>query len=70
MMRDSIRAAQDQLKEITSSLCQDFVDAWHSDLIKWRDYLRDVQGTSADTTEDAFKDLGLHPKVSRPAVDN
>jgi glycosyltransferase involved in cell wall biosynthesis len=61
-IHNSIRAAQDQLKEITPSLCQRFVDSWQSDLIKWRRYLTKLP--HADTTVDAFNHLGFDPAIS------
>jgi glycosyltransferase involved in cell wall biosynthesis len=61
-IRNSIRTAQDQLKEITPSLCQRFVDSWQSDLTEWRRYITKLP--HVDSTIGAFEYLGLDPEVS------
>jgi hypothetical protein len=58
----SVRAAQDQLAKITPELCQRFVQLWHDDLVKWRDYLAGLP--RLDSTVAAFKYLGIDPAVS------
>jgi glycosyltransferase involved in cell wall biosynthesis len=63
--RNSVRAARDQLDQITPSLCQKFVELWQSDLAEWRSYLTKLP--RVDSIEDAFEYLGLDVATSPPS---
>jgi hypothetical protein len=62
---DSVRAARDQLNQITPYLCQKFVDLWRSDLAQWRSYLTKLP--RVDSIKDAFEYLGLDLAFSSPS---
>jgi hypothetical protein len=53
----SIRAAQEKLEEIKAELCHKFVELWQADLIKWREYLTNLE--RFDSIGRAFAYLGL-----------
>ena len=53
----SVRAAKDQLAEITPELCQRFMRLWREDLERWRTYLAGLP--HLDSLEDAFQYLDI-----------
>jgi hypothetical protein len=53
----SIRAAQDQLDQITPNLCHKFIKLWQQDLVEWRQYLTML--VHVDSINSAFRHLNL-----------
>lgn len=62
---ESIRAAQDQLAQITPQLCQTFIRLWRSDLKKWYWYLQGLRRKCSPAA--AFEYLGLDMVDSQTA---
>jgi hypothetical protein len=62
--RSSVRAAQDQLANITPELCQKFVRLWRDDRDRWRSHLAGLP--PCDSIAAAFQYLKIEPAVSLP----
>lgn len=62
----SIRAAQQQLNQITPQLCLKFMEHWQKDLERWHGYLAGLPLLDSDLA--AFDYLDIIPAVYRPAT--
>lgn len=60
----SVRAAQKQLEGIKAELCHKFLQLWQADLVRWRNFLRDLE--RCDSIASALRHLRLDYAESKP----